>query len=54
MKRKRVKRRVAKKRVKRRVRRGGNAFTDFFTKTIPGAAKSVWNGIKDSQPLGIT
>jgi hypothetical protein len=37
-------RRAAPKRkraVKRKV--GGNKFTDFFTKTIPGAAKTVYN-----------
>jgi hypothetical protein len=33
-----------------RRRRGGSKFTDFFTKTIPGFAKSAWNHIK-TKPL---
>lgn len=36
----------------RRVRRkriGGSKFTDFFTKTIPGAAKKVGSFIKDKK-----
>ena len=34
--------------VKKRSRkvRGGSGFTDFFTKTIPSAARTVYNGVK--------
>ena len=33
-----------------RRRRGGSAFTDFFTRTIPGAAKSVYHSVL--KPVG--
>lgn len=35
----------------RRRKRGGSAFTDFFTRTIPNAAKSTGNFIKDQHIL---
>jgi hypothetical protein len=40
----RRRRRVGGRRVHRR-RMGGSAFTDFFTKTIPGAARSVYEHV---------